>query len=180
MAFKGNVLGEPSSAVPLLDNEYNSSGSDSDDTARLDAVSRASATGSSGSPHAPDFLFANNLSSGRSSTSSSSTSTPVPSRSNSPLPQFFSSNASSCTSDTDSEPMSPFMRSANGQWWREDRRRWWGLYPRRRRKRDGRAVRFLRKWSRKIVRHPFFPQQPFTIVSLFRYYIALFSLPLVI
>ncbi|KAG5647962.1 hypothetical protein DXG03_006996 [Asterophora parasitica] len=106
------------------------------------------------------FLFAP---SGRSSLSSTATSTPLPSRSNSPLPQFYSSNpSSSCTSDTDSEPVSHLLRNRN-HWWRENRRSWWSV-SRRRRKRDGCTLRFIKKWTRRLVRHPFFPSQPITIV----------------
>ena len=79
-------------------------------------------------------------------------STPVPSRSTSPLPQFYPS-----TSDSDTEPSSPLL-------WREPRHPWWSD-ARPRRKRGPRALRVTKRWLRHLVRHPFFPSQPFTIAS---------------
>jgi hypothetical protein len=174
MSFAVSVSRPPSprnaSSNPLEDYDSTSS-TDTDETTRTHARSRApfvqstSATGSSGSPR-PDFLFPPTQQSGHSSISSTATSTPVPSRSTSPLPQFYSSNpSSSCTSDTDSEP-TPFLRTNRNLWGRENRRRWWTT-SRRRRKRDGRIMRTLKKWTRKLVRHPFFPSQPITIVSVY-------------
>lgn len=106
---------------------------------------------------------------------SSNTSTPVPSRSVSPLPQFYSSAQSSCTSDDESEPSSPLMGNrplpSRVPWWRKERRRWWssGPSPGRFRGRRNRNVGWLRstkKSIRRLIRHPFFPSQPITIVSL--------------
>ncbi|KAF8168125.1 hypothetical protein B0H34DRAFT_779575 [Crassisporium funariophilum] len=107
--------------------------------------------------------------SGRSSTSSTASSTPLPSRSTSPLPQFYpGTQSSSCPSDSDSEtPTSPLLhniRSSRNLWSRENQRRWWSMSDRRRRKRGWRAMRVLKRWLRKLVRHPFFPSQPITIV----------------
>lgn len=170
MAYAINILNTDnrgSSSIPL-DEDYDSlSGTDSDETAQPQAVS-LSRTSATGSPHS--FTFPHTLQSGRSSLSSTATNTPLPSRSTSPLPQFYPSTSSSGASDTDSEPFSPFLQSGRNPWWREDRRsRWWTL-PRRRRKRDGRVVRFMKKWSRRIARHPCFPQQPITIVRLLLLY----------
>jgi hypothetical protein len=165
MAFAVNLLSPGGSHIPTsdpLDDPYDSS--DSDDTARSfshHSNNPRAASRSSGS----DFLFPPHAPSGRSSASSSATSTPLPSRSTSPLPQFFSNASSSCTSDTDSEPNSPYLRSRRNPWWREERPRWWSL-SRRRRKRDRRIFRTLKKWIRHIVRHPCFPQQPITIVCV--------------
>ncbi|KAF5385320.1 hypothetical protein D9615_001504 [Tricholomella constricta] len=164
MAFAVSMLRPPannSRRSTMVDDYDSASSTDSD---RIHARTRVqpTASGSSSAPH-PSFLFAPHLQSGRSSVSSTAASSPLPSRSNSPLPQFYSSNpSSSCTSDTDSEPVSHLLRNRN-HWWRENRRSWWSV-SRRRRKRDGRIVRFLKKWTRRIVRHPFFPSQPITIV----------------
>ncbi|KAF9457075.1 hypothetical protein BDZ94DRAFT_1274185 [Collybia nuda] len=155
------------SSIPLED--YETSSTDSDETTRMHTRSRVpfvqstSPTGSSSGSPRSDFLFPPNLQSGRSSVSSTATTTPIPSRSTSPLPQFYSNPSSSSTSDTDSEPNSPFLRTNRNPWGRENRRTWWSA-SRRRRKRDTRVLRTLKKWIRKLVRHPFFPSQPITIV----------------
>ncbi|KAG5639224.1 hypothetical protein H0H81_005298 [Sphagnurus paluster] len=151
----------------MLDEYDDSASSDDEDDTRndgehtlhdADAVHHRHLRSSAESSSA--FLFPPRVQSSRSSTAAS---TPLPSRSNSPLPQFYSSNpSSSCTSDTDSEPVTHLLRNRN-PWGRENRRSWWTV-SRRRRKRDGRIVRFLKKWTRRLVRHPFFPSQPITIV----------------
>ncbi|KAF8078648.1 glycosyltransferase family 31 protein [Lyophyllum atratum] len=164
MAFTVGMLRPPvnnprRSTSTMLDGYDSASSTDSD---RIHGRTRLLPTGASSAPR-PDFLFPPHHQSGRSSVSSTATSTPLPSRSTSPLPQFYSSNpSSSCTSDTDSEPMAHLLRNRN-LWWRENRRSWWSV-SRRRRRRDGRIVRFLKKWTRRLVRHPFFPSQPITIV----------------
>lgn len=104
------------------------------------------------------------LSSGHSSLSSTATSTPIPSRSTSPLPQFYFSHTFSSGTDTEGEPI-PLLRSNRNLGWRSTRRSWWSV-SRRRRKRIGRIVRLLNKWTGNLVRHPFFPSQPITIVRL--------------
>ncbi|KAF7320361.1 Glycosyltransferase family 31 protein [Mycena kentingensis (nom. inval.)] len=101
---------------------------------------------------------------------SSANATPHASRSSSPIPQFRPS-ASSSTSDTDSETTSsPLLRtgrrssSSSSSWWgSDDRRQWWNM-SRRRRKRSGRMVTSLKKWFKWLLRHPFFPRQPITII----------------
>ena len=164
MAF---ALRQPNPRISLSNSAegYDSSSStDSEGTTRAHHRSRTSFLASRSNPRA-DFLFPPTLQSGRSSVSSTATSTPIPSRSSSPLPQFYSSNpSSSCTSDTDSEPNSPLLRNTRNLWWRENRRRWWTISPRRRR-RGGRIIRMVKKSARRLVRHPFFPSQPITIVS---------------
>jgi len=166
MAF---ALRPPSPRISLsvpVEGYDSSSSTDSEATPRAHTRSRTSFLTSRSNPRS-DFLFPPALQSGRSSVSSTATSTPLASRSTSPLPQFYSSNpSSSCTSDTDSEPASPLLRSTRNLWWRENRRRWWTI-SRRRRRRGGRIVRMMKKWTRRLVRHPFFPSQPITIVSLF-------------
>ena len=84
------------------------------------------------------------------------------SRSDSPLPQLYPNQSSSCPSDSDSEPRSPLLIDfANRDtFWREDRRAWSSLSTRRRRKKSWRITRWLR-W---LVRLPLFPNQPTTIV----------------
>ncbi|KAJ6604626.1 glycosyltransferase family 31 protein [Mycena vulgaris] len=151
-------------AAPRIEDYDSSSSTDSGDTARTfkPAKSRSSAASSASSPR-PNFLFPSSVQSGRSSINSSATTTPVPSRPASPLPQFRTSTASSSTSDTDSETTSPLLRSNRRSWWTDDRRKWWTI-SRRRRKRHGRIVTSLKKWSRWLLRHPFFPRQPITII----------------
>jgi hypothetical protein len=56
------------------------------------------------------------------------------------------------------------VRNTRNLWWRENRRRWWTISSRRRR-RGGRIIRMVKKWTKSLVRHPFFPSQPITIVS---------------
>lgn len=105
---------------------------------------------------------------------------PVPSRSPSPLPIHYISpgaSSSSYTSDADSEPTSPLLGLANSRrrsWWNDDAHRWWlmGSRPnsRRRRQRLRRETRFnfrsLKRQVRRLIRHPFFPKQPTSIVSV--------------
>ncbi|KAF8530960.1 hypothetical protein JB92DRAFT_321983 [Gautieria morchelliformis] len=104
---------------------------------------------------------------------------PVPSRSSSPLPVHYASpgaSSSSYTSDADSEPTSPLLGRANARrtsWWNDDARRWWlmGSHPgdsRRRRRRLRRETRFgfrgLKRQMRRLIRYPFFPKQPTSII----------------
>jgi hypothetical protein len=174
MTLSLGMLG--TSRTPRVEDYDSSSSTESADTARnYTAHSRsgtafAVSTSTTGPLGSPVFLFPPTSSPGRSSRSSTSSNTPVPSRSVSPLPQFYSSGpSSSCTSDTDSEPHSPILgrqyRNASST---EDRRRWWtlGTSTRRRRKRHGRLLRLLKKIIRRLVRHPLFPSQPITIVSM--------------
>ena len=149
--------------MPGMDSREYESSSDSEDTARINTKSfiRSSATDS----HS-HFLA---IPSRRSSTSSTASSTPLPSRSNSPLPQLYPSNQfSSCPSgsESDSEPSSPLLLDIVNRdtWWRDNRRLWWSSSTRRRRKKSGRIVRLLKRWLRRLVRQPFFPSQPITIV----------------
>ncbi|KAJ7244774.1 hypothetical protein B0H12DRAFT_1188042 [Mycena haematopus] len=150
------------SPAPRIEDYDSSSSTDSGDTARTykPAKSRPGASRSS-SPRS-SFLLPSVVQSGR---SSSATSTPLPSRAASPLPQFRHLNASSSTSDTDSETTSPLLRAnANRRsWWSDDSRKWWTI-SRRRRRRHGRIVTSFKKWSKWLIRHPFFPRQPITII----------------
>ncbi|KAF9478540.1 hypothetical protein BDN70DRAFT_879886 [Pholiota conissans] len=75
---------------------------------------------------------------------------PLPSRSTSPLPQLYSS------SDSDTEPPSLLRQHSH---WRQNRRTW---HPRPRR--PWRPTSAPRRWLRRLVRHPFFPGQPITII----------------
>lgn len=162
MAFVLRPTGPRNPLSDPAEGYESSSSTDSEGTTRAHTRSRTSFLRSN--PRT-DFLFPPTLQSGRSSVSSTAASTPIPSRSTSPLPQFYSSNpSSSCTSDTDSEPSSPLLRNTRNLWWRENRRRWWTMSPHRRR-RGGRIIRTVKKWTRRLVRHPFFPSQPITIVS---------------
>ncbi|KAJ7225538.1 glycosyltransferase family 31 protein [Mycena pura] len=142
--------------------DYDSSSS-TDSGATFKPTKKSRTTGSMGSSPRSSFLLPSSVQSGRSSANTSVTTTPVPSRSASPIPQFRTSTASSSTSDTDSETTSPLLRVNRRSWWLDDRRKWWTI-SRRRRKRHGRIVTSLKKWSRWLVRHPFFPRQPITII----------------
>ncbi|KAJ7125603.1 glycosyltransferase family 31 protein [Mycena crocata] len=149
--------------APRIEDYDSSSSTDSGDTARTFKPAKSRATGSVASSPRSNFLFPSAVQSGRSSINSSATTTPVPSRSASPLPQFRTSTASSSTSDDESETTSPLLRANRRSWWLDDRRKWWTI-SRRRRKRHGRIVTPLKKWSRWLLRHPFFPRQPITII----------------
>lgn len=120
---------------------------------------------------------------GRFSASSSAAPTPIPSRSGSPLPQFYSSaQSSSCTSDADSEPTSPLLaRNRKNRWWSDEGRRGWWLNSRdgrRRRRRKGSwySVRSIKRVIRIVLRHPLFPTQPTSIVSILVFYFSLLVL----
>ncbi|KAH0590769.1 hypothetical protein H2248_000894 [Termitomyces sp. 'cryptogamus'] len=142
---------------------YDYDSTSSTDSDRLHGRTRLAAAEPDDPPH-PDFLYPHHhLQSGHSSISSTATSTPMPSRSTSPHPQFYPFDSSfSCTSDSENETPPDFLRNRN-LWWRENRRSWWSA-SRRRRKRDGRILRFLKRWTRRLIRHPLFPSQPITIV----------------
>lgn len=108
----------------------------------------------------------------RYSDSTTSYTTPSPSRipSPSPSPSHPTHRFTSSISDIDGEPTSPLLGSPGAYASiRDGDRRWWSLRPRsrRRRKREGRIWRTFKKGVRRIMRHPWFPQQPITIVRLF-------------
>lgn len=144
--------------LPPMDASHSPDSTDSEDTARNPAPAPTH-------PHSA-FLFPPDLP----DTLDSADNTPVPSRSTSPLPQFYPvAQSSDCPSDSDSEepPSSPLLldsRHRNPSW-REHRRPWWAN-PRRRPKRGSRALRVTKRWLRHLIRHPFFPGQPITIVRL--------------
>ncbi|KAI8995675.1 hypothetical protein BD414DRAFT_249332 [Trametes punicea] len=106
---------------------------------------------------------------------STATNTPFASRAPSPLP-FYYSGASSCSSDTESEPESPLLGRPLRQppWRAPERRRWWSLsfgsngtdgWRRRRRWRDiVWGLRTCKRVIRRLVRHPLFPKTPVTIL----------------
>ncbi|KAG5221919.1 glycosyltransferase family protein [Salix suchowensis] len=134
------ALSSPRLPSPRLEDYDSSSSNDSENHRPPHHHPRSrmfASTTATGSPRT-EFLFPPM---GRTSASSTATTTPIPSRAGSPLPQYFSSLApSSCTSDTDSEPESPLLRTSSRVQWRDDRR-WWtiGAAPltrRRRRRRD--------------------------------------------
>lgn len=105
----------------------------------------------------------------------SASSSPLPSRSNSPLPELYPLNqSSSCPSESDSDSdhgSSHLLDMVNRHaLWRDNRRVWWSSTTRRRRKKGWGIVRSLKKWLKWLVRLPFFPSQPITIV---RYQLAI-------
>ncbi|KAF8922596.1 hypothetical protein CPB85DRAFT_1268279 [Mucidula mucida] len=152
--------------VPLpsvtLSDDYDNASTDSDDTMRMPLPSASPRPSPSQSPR-PTFLFLPS-SPGRNSANSTANSTPNVSRSTSPLPQYFTLAHSSCSSETESEPSSPLLsrRTSSGTWRQQDRR-WWE-FSNRRRRREGRFLRILKKWMRRIVRHPLVPKHPITII----------------
>jgi len=121
-----------------------------------------------GSPPS-QFLSPPMLRSGHSSVCSSATSTPVPSRAGSPLPQFLISNPSySSSSYTESDSEHEFSASLfrnRRSSWRTDRQQWWQLPRTGRRRRDCSLFRVIKRWFRRLVRHPFVPKTPLAIVS---------------
>ncbi|KAL6309931.1 hypothetical protein BKA93DRAFT_722295 [Sparassis latifolia] len=106
---------------------------------------------------------------------SSVSNTPVPSRPSSPLPPYvsptlpYSSGVSSCSSESDSDPepsylsdVAPLRRRTR----REERRRW-SIIDAVRRHRRREAITGFRAFKRAIrllVRHPYFPKTPVTIL----------------
>jgi len=109
--------------------------------------------------------------SGRTSPSSSAMNTPLPSRSPSPLPPFYSS-APSSGSETDSdEPGSPLLLGTYSSSYLSDvQPRWWNIRQRSRRgprRNVGWGYKPMLRVFRRIVRHPFFPKHPSSIVRLF-------------
>ena len=115
--------------------------------------------------------------SARTSPNSSVMNSPLPSRSPSPHPPLYSPGPSSA-SDTDSdEPGSPLLLDTYGtSYSREGRPRWWRLQQRSRRGPRRPAwwgYRSMVRVMRRVVRHPFFPKHPSTIVCLS----SIFSIP---
>ncbi|THV07757.1 hypothetical protein K435DRAFT_742169 [Dendrothele bispora CBS 962.96] len=102
---------------------------------------------------------------------SSASSTPVPSRAGSPLPQFLISNpsySSSSYSESESEQeFAPSLGRNRRSSWRGDRTRWWPLPPSGGRRRDFSLFRKIKRFFRRIVRHPFVPKTPLTIILSF-------------
>lgn len=156
----------PNSSVPLYDED------EEDFNAR--AVPRRSSERSR--------LYPPSARDATSSVCSTATNTPVPSRAPSP-PPFYYSGTSSCSSDSESEPDSPLLGpTRRRQSWRESERpRWWSLpfgsgsssvnvtepWRRRRQWRDLKGIlRSCKRIFRRMVRHPFFPKTPVTIVRL--------------
>lgn len=110
-----------------------------------------------------------------SSDSASSYTTPVASRE--PTSSSYSTyRFTSSASDIDGETASPLL-GTSGIYTsvRDGSRRWWSLHPhsRRRRKREGRIWWTFKKATRRVVRHPLFPQQPITMVRCFHVPLAL-------
>lgn len=102
-----------------------------------------------------------------SSDSATSYTTPAHSRAPTPSPPFPAHRFTTSASDGDGEPASPLLEEAGAYpSIRDGNRRWWN-YSRRRRKRDGKIWRTFKKGVRRVVRHPWFPQQPITIVRSF-------------
>ncbi|OBZ79484.1 hypothetical protein A0H81_01075 [Grifola frondosa] len=102
---------------------------------------------------------------------STASNTPLPSRSASPHHYYFS-GTSSCSSESESEPESLILgRPRRQPLWREARRRrWWTLSTsgreghRHRRRNVMSGVRSFKRAIRIVVRHPFFPKTPVTIL----------------
>ncbi|KAK7058977.1 hypothetical protein VNI00_001601 [Paramarasmius palmivorus] len=82
------------------------------------------------------------------------------SRSASPTRRHTSSH--SLSADVEGESHGLLTRQPD-PWWREENRRWWQP-PRRQRATEGRIWRLIKKWTRRLVRHPLFPRQPTSII----------------
>ncbi|KAF8622475.1 hypothetical protein AX15_006991 [Amanita polypyramis BW_CC] len=110
-------------------------------------------------PPAPPHYFPNHS---HPSAPSTANSTPLPSRPTSPHLSYFSSQPSS---DSDTDTDHPYVRlsTRRGFWWRDDRRFWWSR-PQARHRPRRKFIRVLKRWIRRILRLPFVPGQPFTIV----------------
>ncbi|EIW86749.1 glycosyltransferase family 31 protein [Coniophora puteana RWD-64-598 SS2] len=108
-----------------------------------------------------------------------SASTPVPSRPASPPHLTATGKASRAPSEAE-EPTSPLLGGSTPYSQKDKARKWWNIgngtsstgSRRRRRKRDGYALRIVRKATRRLVQHPLFPRQPVTIA----FAVLLFSL----
>ena len=92
-------------------------------------------------------------------------SSPIPSRASSPLPFLYSSAPSSASSELESDGEAPVLTRRRITP-RERPPRWWFSQStlRRRRRESGWFLRQVRRWTRAIVRSPFCPRQPWTIV----------------
>ena len=119
------------------------------------------------------FLFPEPLvdeHSARTSPNSSAMNSPLPSRSPSPLPPFYSSAPSSASETDSDEPGSPLLLDTyNTSYLREGRPRWWNIRQRQRRvprRSAGWGYRSLVRVFRRVLRHPFVPKHPSTIVRL--------------
>ncbi len=108
-----------------------------------------------------------------SSVCSTANNTPIPSRAPSPTP-FYYSGTSSCDSDSESDSDSS-GETLRPHWREYERPRWWEIrlgarasgetWGRRRRWRDVIwGMRSCKRLVRRLVRHPFFPKTPVTIV----------------
>ena len=141
--------------TPSLGRDYGSS-SESEDIARMNRHFIRSPNTATGSH--PRFLAL--------ARRSSSISSAATSRSESPLPQQYPNQSPSYPSDSDNEHISPLLLEYVGRdsCWREDsdsdRGPWSPFATRRKRKKSWRIARCVR-W---LVRLPFFPNQPTTIV----------------
>jgi hypothetical protein len=117
------------------------------------------------------------------------------SRSTSPLPEFYPPDLDIdgrhhgfLSSDDESEPSSPLLSTDDGSLgWRSENnvtRRLCLGGSNRRRRRNGSFFRQTKRILRRVVRHPLFPRQPITIVSVFlrcrvhksAYYLQVFTL----
>ncbi|VDB84947.1 unnamed protein product [Peniophora sp. CBMAI 1063] len=92
-------------------------------------------------------------------------SSPIPSRASSPLPFLYSSAPSSASSELESDGEAPVLTRRRVTP-RERPPRWWFSQStlRRRRRESGWFLRQARRWTRAIVRSPFCPRQPWTIL----------------
>src|SRR6266404_9838890 len=96
---------------------------------------------------------------------SSSMNTPNLSRSTSPLPPFYSTQSSGSDTDSD-EPASPLLLYTYApQYLRgRDPPRWWQRPRRGPRRITGWRFKSIVRVLRRVIRHPFFPKHPSTIV----------------
>lgn len=129
--------------------------------------------------HTPGHNPSTNPTSSNVSQCSTASATPLPSRTSSPQPLYFRSSSSE---SDESGPEDSYL--LNGTSRRlllgRDRPRWWTIGERSRRTRRREAISWLRSTKRvlrRVIRHPFVPKTPVTIVRGLGRLICCFSQP---
>lgn len=108
----------------------------------------------------------NNPSSSNASQCSTASATPLQSRSSSPQPLYLRSSSSSSDESGSELPFLPNDSNRRIMLGRE-RPRWWNIAERSRKRRRREAMSWLRstkRMLRRVIRHPFVPKTPVTIV----------------
>ncbi|TCD71562.1 hypothetical protein EIP91_008943 [Steccherinum ochraceum] len=186
-SLSGSRANEPLLGPPIhIEEEYDEPYSDTDDAAaahanRYQLSARTPFPASTSSPNGfalprnQNLLYPHGSEYTRSNVNlspcSTASATPNPSRSSSPAPLYFQSSSCSSGEDSDPEPESPLLLGASLGRRREEAPRWWQVTTasstsrRRRRRRDAASwVRTAKRVTRKLVRLPFVPKTPLTII----------------